>query len=835
MRVYTLSLSLKLLARDWRAGELTVLAVALLIAVSSLTGVAFLTDRAAQAVELRATESLAADLRLASTRPISNDYSRLAHTAGLEMARITSMPSVVFAGQSNTLSAIRAVTSGYPLRGKLKTARELLGEASVTEDIPAPGEAWASPRLMARLGVNTGAVIEVGSARLTLSRVLAFRPDEGWSFVDLAPTRLINDLDLESTGLIQPGSRVTYRMLFAGERNTVETFKPELEAALQQGESLRDIKDTGPQIRGAMERAGRFLNLASLVSVLLAAVAVAMAARSYSHRHRDRIALMKCMGASQSMIMQSSLLQLLLLALAGGIAGSLLGFLAQGGLAWLMRDMIGQALPAPGAEPVILGMVTALSILAGFALPDLLQMGKTPPLRVLRHDIDPPPIRYGISWIAGIVAVLTLLLWIVRDSKLVLTLFGGATVTFLALAATGWMLVKSLQGFRGAAGVAWRYGLASLARRGRESVIQVVAFGLGLMVLLLLTIVRNDLMDSWRQSLPENAPNQFLINIQPHEVQPMSVFLEEHGLTIPRFVPLVRARMTTINGQDVTQMTFEDPQGREWARRDANLSWTATLQEDNRIVEGRFWNSVSPESPLPGNQISVELGFAQELGLTLGDEVAFDIAGETVSAKVTSLRTVEWDSFSPNFFVVFAPGALEPFPATYISSLYADDSDQGAILDLMRAFPSVTAIDLDALLSQVRDVMDKAALAVQSVFIFTLLAGLTVLWAAIQSSRDERRYESAMLRTLGASKRRVLTGAATEFTAIGLLAGVLAASGASLAGYLLAENLFELEYQFSFLLWLAGPVAGMILVGLSGMAASWRVITRAPLSVLRGM
>ncbi len=824
----TARLSLRLLFRDWRAGELTVLAVALLIAVSALTGVAFLTDRAAQAVEMRATESLAADLRLASTRPISKDYEQLAHAAGLETARITSMPSVVFTGQSNTLSAIRAVTRAYPLRGQLKTSAKLLGEVSVTAEIPAPGEAWASPRLLARLGVNTGSVIEVGTARLTLSRVLDFRPDQGWSFVDLAPTLLINDVDLESTGLIQPGSRVTYRMLFAGNRSSLDDFRPQLEDIIQTGENLSDIQDTSPQIRGAMDRSGRFLNLASLVSVLLAAVAVAMAARRYSHRHRDRIALMKCMGASQSMIMQSSLLQLLLLALAGGIAGSLMGFLAHNGLAWLMRDMIGQALPAPGGEPVVLGLFTAISILAGFALPDLLQMGKTPPLRVLRHDIEPPPIRYGISWIAGILAVLFLLLWIVRDTSLVLTLFTGGAVTFLALAASGWLLVRSLQGFRGAAGAAWRYGLASLARRGRESVIQVVAFGLGLMVLLLLTTVRNDLMDTWRQSLPENAPNQFLINIQPFEVQPMTAFLQERGLTVPRFVPLVRARMTTINGQDVTQMTFEDPRGREWARRDANLSWTRELQKDNRIVKGRFWDKGTKKS-----EVSVEQNFARELGLSLGDVVAFDIAGETASAKITSLRTVEWDSFSPNFFMVFTPPVLESFPATFITSLYTDDSDQGDMLDLMRAFPSVTAIDLGALLAQVRDMMDKAALAVQAVFVFTLLAGLSVLWAAVQSSRDERRYESAMLRTLGASKRRVLTGVATEFIAIGLLAGILASSGASLAGYLLAENLFELHYQFSFSLWLAGPLTGMLLVGLSGMAASWRVLTHAPVSVLR--
>jgi putative ABC transport system permease protein len=817
-----------LLVRDWRAGELTVLVIALLVAVTALTGVAFLTDRVGQAVEMRAAESLAADLRLASTRPIEGNYEALAEQNGLATARLTSMPSVVFAGEANSLAAIRAVTDGYPLRGQLKTSGRLLGEVTATDEIPGPGEAWASPRLVARLGTETGTRIEVGGALLNLTRVLDFRPDEGWSFVDLAPTLLINEADLEATQLIQPGSRVAWRMLFAGGRSDVDDFKSLLEEQLAEGESLSDIKDTNPQIRSSMRRSGRFLNLASLVSVLLAAVAVAMAARRYSHRHRDRIALMKCMGAAQSLIFRSSVLQLLMLAIAGGVIGALLGYLAQLGLAWLMRDMIGQNLPAPGLQPGILGLVTALSILAGFALPDLAQMGKTPPLRVLRQDIDPPPLRYGISWLAGVAAILALLLWIMRDAFLVLTIFAGATLTFLALGLTGWLLVKSLRGFRGAAGVAWRYGLANLARRGRESVIQVVAFGLGLMVLLLLSTVRTELMETWRQSLPENAPNQFLINIQPHEVAEMASFLEQRQLVVPRFVPLVRARMTTINGEDVTQMTFEDPQGERWARRDSNLSWTDALQADNRIVDGSFWNESASV-----REVSVELDFGQELGLSLGDELGFDIAGEYVSATVTSFRTVEWDSFSPNFFMVFSPGVLDPYPATYITSLYVDEADRGVVLDLMRNFPSVTAIDLDAVLSQVRDVMDKAALAVQAVFIFTLLAGLTVLWAAVQSTRDERRYESALLRAFGASKRRVLSGVATEFAAIGLLAGLLAAAGATLAGYLLATNLFELDYHFSPALWLAGPVVGIFFVGVSGMAATWRVITHAPVSVLR--
>jgi putative ABC transport system permease protein len=826
--VQTVRLSLKMLARDWRAGELTVLAVAVLVAVSALTGVAFLTDRVGQAVEMRAAESLASDLRLSSAQPIPAGYEQQAVDAGLRTARVTSMPSVVFSGESNTLAAIRAVTADYPLRGRLKTARDLLGEATVTDDIPAPGEAWASARLMARLGVSVGATLEVGSTELQLSRVLSFRPDEGWSFVDLAPTLLINEADLEATGLVQPGSRVSYRTLFAGDRKPVRQFRETLESGLDPAIQLSDIEDSNPQIRSSMDRAGRFLNLASLVSVLLAAVAVAMAARRYAHRHRDRTALMKCMGAGQSLIIRSSLVQLLFLALIGGIVGSVLGFLAQNGLAWMMRDLIGQNLPPPGSAPAILGLVTALCILAGFALPDLMQMGKTPPLRVLRRDVEPPPLRYGISWIAGIAAVLALLLWMIRDTRLVLSIFAGTTITFLALGLAGWLLVRSLQGFRGAAGVAWRYGLANLARRGRESVIQVVAFGLGLMVLLLLTSVRNDLMDNWRQSLPEDAPNQFMINIQEDDVPAMSQFLQERGLDVPRFVPLVRARMTRINGADVTQMTFEDPQGETWARRDANLSWSDTLQADNQIVEGRFW-----EADTPRNEVSVEVDFGRELGLKLGDEVSFDIAGETVSATVTSTRTVEWDSFSPNFFMVFSPGVLDGFPHTYITSLHVDEASRADLLDLMRAFPSVTAIDLDAMLSQVRDVMDKAALAVQAVFLFTLLAGLTVLWAAVQATRDERRYESAVLRTFGATRRRVLGGVATEFVAIGLLAGILAASGASLASYLLAVKLFELEYHFNLALWLTGPLAGMVFVGVSGMAATWRVITRAPLNVLR--
>lgn len=824
------ALAWRLLLRDWKSGELTVLGIALVIAVTSLTAVAFLTDRVGHAVDLRAAESLAADLRLGSSQPIPGRYIEMAEQAGLQTAAMIIMPSVVFKDDSSTLSAISAVTPGYPLRGKLKTSARLLSETVETNDTPARGEAWASTRLLARLGADTGSVIKVGKAELRITKVLNFRPDQGWRFVDLAPTLLINMADLEATALIQPGSRVSYRNLFAGPRDVISSFKPQLEELLSAGERLRDIADADPQMRSATERSGRFLNLASLVSVLLSAVAVAMAARRYAIRHRDRVALLKCLGSQQNFILRLNLLQLFMLTLLGAAVGVFLGFLAQQGLAWVASELIAQELPAAGASPVILGLMTALFILCGFALPDLIQMGKTPVLRVLRHDIEPPPMRYGLSYIAGTLAVLALLQWLVRDIKLVLGIAAGTALTFAVLGLAGWLLVRATGRFRGVAGVAWRYGLANLNRRGRESVVQVVAFGLGLMVLMLLTLVRNDLMETWRDSLPSDAPNQFMINIQPHEVPEMQKYLAAQDIQVPEFAPLVRARMTTINGQDVSQISFEDPQGERWAKRESNLSFGDKLQTGNELTEGQWW-----QPGTENHEVSVEVDFGSELGIKIGDELGFDIAGEPVSATVTSFRTVEWDTFQPNFFMFFSAATLTGLPATYITALYADADDDRKIFELMRQFPSVTVIDLEASLAQVRDVMDKASLAVQTVFLFTLFAGLAVLWAAVQSSLDERSFESAILRTLGASRRRVLTGVVVEFLAIGFLAGLLASIGASLAAWHLAVNVYELEYQFSPMLWLTGPILGMIFVGSSGLLATWRVVTHSPVSVLRGV
>jgi len=821
--------ALRGLRRDLKSGELAVLLAALLVAVASLTAVGFFTDRIGRAVNQQAGEVLAADLRLESPRDISDAYDAEARRRGLQVARILSMPSVVFHEEASSLVALRAVGDGYPLRGQLKIADEPFGPARATDAIPAPGEAWADSRLLARLGVPLGARLSVGAHEVTVTQVLDYRPDQGAGFSDLSATLMINLADVPATELIQPGSRVSRAVLFAGDPGEVGGFREYLRETKRPGERLQAIADASPQIRASSDRAGRFLSLASLVSVLLAAVAVAMAARRYASRHLDSVALMKCMGASQGFVLRQTLVQLVCVAVLVTLLGTAVGYVAQSGLAWLLRDLIRSDLPPPGIATAWLGFVTAITILVGFALPPLLQLRRVPPARVLRRNLEPPPLRYAAVYVLAIGSVLALLYWLVRDARLVTVVAAGIAGTFVALAVAGWLLVKALRPLRSGVGVAWRYGLANIARRGRDSIVQIVAFGLGLMVLLLLALVRDDLLEDWRASLPIDAPNYFMINIRPDEGAAIEAFFLERGLPPTELVPLVRARLTAINDVPVSEIRFEGERAQGFVEREANLTWASRLRDDNRLASGTWWT----EGDGGGARVSVEQEYAERLGLKLGDTVAYDVAGEPVTARVTSLRDVRWDSFQPNFFMVFSPGVLDDVTGTLITSVHVKPEQRPALVDLVRQFPEVTIIDIAALLSQVRDVMDKAALAVQYVFLFTLTAGLMVLLAAVQATRDERRYESAMLRTLGASRRVVFQGVAAEFIALGMLAGLLAALGATVVGYFLAREVFNLEYAVDPWVWVVGIVGGGVLVGVAGMLAARSVVSQPPVMTLR--
>ena len=826
-----LRFALRALGRDFRGGELMVLFGALLVAIAALAAVGFFTTRIEQAIRSQAGAVLAADLRLESGRPPAADdrYARQAVERGLATARIVSFASVVYAGEVSQLASVVAVDDRYPLRGQLRVASQPYGPARIATGIPDRGAVWADARLLTRLGVTVGGTIKVGASDFTVGATLDYRPDQGAGFLDLAPTLLVNYADVAATRLLVPGSRATWSLLFAGPRAAVDAFETWLRAEKSPAERLIDVGESSEQIKSAMQRSGRFLNLAALVTVLLAAVAVAMGARRFAARHLDVVALLKCMGASQRFVLAVTALELGLVALAGAVAGILVGYAAQAGLAWLLRDVIKGELPPPLWSPAALGLGTALSMLIGFALPPLLELRQVPPARVLRRNLEPPPLRFGLAYLLALLALGALLYLLIADPRLIGYAAGGIAASGLLLGGAGWLLVRATRGLRGGVGAAWRYGLANVARRGRESIVQIVAFGLGLTVLLLLAVVRNDLIGEWQKSLPRDAPNHFLINIAPSDAEPLARFLAEQGVPRPVLAPWVRARLLAVNGQPMRERLPTSDRGRAFAEREQNLSWSSALPADNRVIQGEWWHDPDPAQPL----VSVASEFQDELGLKVGDRLRFDVAGETVEATVANVRKVRWDGFRPNFFLVFAPGVLESATGTFMTSVHLEPSQRPALAELVRRFPSVTVFDVGALLDEVRSIMDRASVAVEAVFSFTLLAGLVVLFAAVQATRDERRYESAVLRTLGASRRTVLLGVGAEFVALGLLAGALAATAASAIGWLVATRLFGLVYHFDPVLWLTGLAAGAAIVGVAGTLATRSVVNTAPATSLR--
>ena len=826
-----LRLALRTLAREWRSGELGVLLLALTVAVAALTGVGFLVSRIGAGVALQASEVLAADLRLGSPQPLAESYFAEAARRGLRSANIINLLSVVFNGDASQLTNIVAVTDGYPLRGRVLLAAEPFDPGTPVQGIPPRGEIWPDSKLLAAVGGRVGTHLAIGAADFRVARVLISRPDQGGTFADLAPSLIMDASDLPSTRLIEPGSRVSYHGLFAGERAQVDEFKSWLLAHKRPAERLRDITDASPQVRNAVQRAGRFLSLASLVSVLLCAIAVAMAARRYVQRHLDTVALLKTLGATRAFTLGVSVLQLLALAVLAAAAGAVVGFLAQ---EWLLRTVRGllnvTQVPPPSLTPLAIGFVTAVAVLAGFALPPLLQLSRVPAVRVLRRDVGPPQLLVLLAYGPAVAVMLLLIYWVVRELRLFLYLSAGLAVFLGVLTVAGLALVLLAGRLRGRVGVAWRFGVANLGRRRAESVVQLVAFGTGIMVLLLLAILRGDLNGDWQRTLPPNLPNYFFVNIPPQSRDAFLHFLAAQGAHTTRMLPMIRGRLTRINGRAVEDAHGAHRGEDSFATREQNLTWTAELGPDNRILAGRWWTAADFGRPL----VSLASEFQESLGVKVGDHLTFDIAGETREVTVASIRKVKWDTFQPNFFIVFPPGVLEGTAGTYMTSAYFTPGTARTLAQLAHRFPSVSIFDIDELLKQVRGLLDKAVFAVQCVFVFTLFAGLTVLLAAVQASRDERRYESAMLRTLGASRATVVQGVLAEFVTLGTLSGLLAAAGASVAAFFFTTRWLELRYIFELLPLVEGVLGGALLVAAGGWLATRSVVNQPPLTTLRG-
>ncbi|GBL45055.1 ABC transporter, permease protein, putative [Sulfuriferula multivorans] len=822
-------LALRMLAREWRAGELRVLVLAVLIAVAGLASVNAFTVRMHLALSQESNRLLGADMVLVSDHVPAARLIAEAQRRGLATAQTALFPSMVSTPQQSRLAEIKAVSNGYPLRGTLRIADAAFGADHPADGIPRPGSVWLEARLANELQVAPGGSIQVGYSQLKVAAILTNEPDRGGDFFNLAPRLLMNQADLPATGLIQPGSRVGYRLLIAGESKAVESYRNWLAQHLERGQRVLGVRDARPEIRNVLDKAERYLGLAVLLAAMLAAVAILLSARHFLRRHLDACALLRCFGASQRNIVALYAVQIAVLGVLAALAGVALGYAGQMVLAGLLGKLANLVLPPANGLPFLQAALAGLVLLAGFSLPTLFALRRTPALRILRRDGMAFDALGAASYLAGLAALTALLFWQVRDTRLTLMVLSGMGATLLLTVLLAWLLVLGAGWLGARSRGSWRQGLLNLRRRAGGSVIQVSAFTLGMLALLLLTVVRGDLLNNWRATLPADAPNRFVINIQPDQVAPLQVFFRSHGQAEATLYPMIRGRLTAINGHAVNVAAYADQQTRRLLEREFNLSYADRLmQQGNQLVAGYGWNSANAAP-----QFSVEQGIAEKLHLKLGDSLSFDVGGTPVSAHITSLRKVNWDSFRVNFFVIANSSLLKNISASYITSFYLPAQQSDVLNEMVKAYPNLTVIDVSAIMKTVQDMLDRVTAAVQFVFIFSLASGLVVLYAALAATRDERALETALWRVLGARRGQLLVAQVTEFAAIGLLAGLLAAAGASAIGWALSSEVFNLPYHFNPMLWISAMGLGSAGVALAGVAGLWGISREAPLATLR--
>ena len=667
MTANVLPLALRLLWREWRAGELRLLLIALCIAVSAGSAVGFFTDRVERALVRQATEFLGADLVLSSARPFQSPLQAEASARQLQLSQQLIFPSMVMHGESMLLASVKVVDNRYPLKGAPKLRPLDQGPLETLYQPPEPGTAWIEARVLDSLGVALGDTVELGNTQLTLTRILEQEPDRSGGWFNLRPRLLMHADDLAASGVIQPGSRVNYRYLFTGTEEGIDAFKRWLTPQLLPGQRLLDVKQENPSLGTTLTKAQRYLNLSSLLAVVLAGVAIAMAARRYSERHFDTAAMLRCLGQTERQILRLFITQLLLAGCLCALLGIALGWLTQYGLVALLGQLMPTQLPGPGLTPALTGFATGLLVLIGFTLPPLLRLSQVPPLRVLRRDLNPLPLSGQLVYgLAG--GLMLALLWFhSRDLKLTLIIAVGGGASALLLGLSGWLLLRLLSRFQGP--LSWRLALNNQMRRPAAGVGQLIAFSLTLATMALILLVRADLVDSWQRALPDNAPNHFLINIQPDQIEPLKTYLNQQQIAFSGVYPMVRGRLSHINGVDARQLHPPKTPGYRGIRRELNLTFSdqpdaSSLAADNKIVAGRWWQPQDQGQPL----LSIEQDLAQDLGVGIGDRLRFNFGHRELEAEILSLRTLEWGSMRPNFYVIFAPDALAGLPANAITS-----------------------------------------------------------------------------------------------------------------------------------------------------------------------
>ena len=818
-----LSLSLRLAARDWRAGELRLLIAALVIAVAAIASVGLFVDRMRTALSLQARQLLGADLVLAAGREPDAALLREAASASLAVVRTVSFPSMALAGERSILVSLKAVEQGYPLRGAIRVTNQPGAPDAPADSIPARGEAWVDASLLSPLEISVGDRIELGDRSFRVTRLVTLEPDRGASFVNFAPRVLIALDDLAATGLVQPASRVSWRLLVAGSTQAVGRFEQRVREFASQNLRIETVDNGRPELGATLNRAERFLSLVALLTVLIAAVAIALGARRFAERHLDGCAVMKAAGLGQRRLVRLLLLELLWVGIVGGLVGAALGAVFQQFLADAVAPMLGVRLPAPGWVPFAQALITGLILLLGFGGWPVLRLAGVPPLRVLRREYAPSRANLWGAVVVAVLAFSTLLAWLAGDRQLALIAasgFAAATLMFIAVSALAvWVVTLIRRAGPVARRPLLRLSIASWSRRRALAIAQTAALSAGIMALLLLTITRTDLIDAWRRASPPDAPNRFVINIQPDQREAVEQALAA-GRIAADLQPMVRGRLIEVNGKDATQHVPVGERAQRLVEREFNLSYGAQPPAHNTVVAGRWFDASAME-------VSAELGILKTLGLKMGDTVVFDVAGERVEVRITSVRKLAWDSMRANFFMILSPAALDDRPTTFLTAFHLPAASPALDQQLVRRFPNLTVFDTGHLVRQVQLMLDQVVAAVQFLFVLTLAAGLTVLWGALLSSRDERIREAALMRSLGASSRFLSRAQHAELAFGGALAGLLGAVGAIAVGWTLAEVIFEFEYQPR---WQVIPMA-MVATAFLTVLAGWlglRGVLRAP-------
>ncbi|WP_411360493.1 ABC transporter permease [Pseudidiomarina sp. YC-516-91] len=830
-------LSWRLLKHELRRGELTIMAAAIVLSVTAVLSLALFTDRLQAGLSERSAEFLAADRVLSSRREVSEDWIARAQAEGLQTAQRVVFNSMAFAGEQLALVDVKAVSDGYPLRGELRVAEQPYAQDQVAQGLPAPGEAWVAAALFQELQLEIGDTIEIGDSAFTVEKVLTYEPDVGFSVFTDSPNVLINYSELAATGLIQPGSRVRFNILYAGEPAALATYEEWLTPQLNDDtHNWRSVEDGDSPLARSLQRAERFMLLASLLGVVLAATAVAVAAQRYCQRNYDVVAIFKTLGAQRAQIQKIFILHLLLLTSFSIAVGVALGWLIQSQVVDLVARYFDVNLPAASGRGYLLAIGTGLVSAVMFTLYPLLRLVGIPPLRVLNRQLTGTDRLRWLHWVAS-GGTIYLLLWLYSQQWLLSTaLFAGGAIAAVILLLVGRLFIRASRQAGMQAGSAWRLAMAGLQRRAQANSVQMLSFSTAIMLLLLVLALRHELLADWQRQLPDDAPNYFLINVAEDDVDALKQRFAERNVAADDMYPIVPGRMTAVNGVPVVDEVSKEEresdaevqsEQREGFGRELSLTWRDTLPPNNEITAGEWWGANAEP------QVSIESEVAERMRVGLGDELEFNIGGEVFSVPITSIREVNWGSLQPNFFMIFNTSTLEDFPASYISSFNLPEERKSELYELFKPFPQVSLIDLDAIMDQLREVIEQVSIAILFVLILVIVAGILVLLAQVQASLEEREKELVILRTLGAPAKLLSRAVTYEFVILGAISGLIATLAMEVSLYILQTQVFELGATFHWRFWLVGPIAGAVIVGIMGRLACGRLIRRNTAQLIR--